>query len=238
MNNGGVLYYTDNRLDPKIFAVCKSQLRKAFAGEIVCSSLKPVPEFRRTVVLDDAEPGYVTMVRQIIRGLEELKSEYVFFCEHDVLYHPSHFDFVPEKEDTFYYNENVWRWDYPNDRFLRWDNMLTLSQLCVNRKLALTHYRMRLAKIYELGYDKLKSKEPDWARKWGYEPGGKKTRNGGFSQEASGTWKAALPNIDIRHGKNYSPPKVTLESFKHPPVGWKETTQDKIFGWNFNELFL
>lgn len=233
----GVLYYTSNNLDKNIEQACVKQLQNNFTKETVAVSLKPLNTFRRNFVVDGI-PSYTTMVRQIIRGLEELSCDYVFFVEHDVLYHKSHFEFVPELANTFYYNTNVWRWDYPSDRMVRWDKMFTLSQLVVNKKFALDHYRRRLTKIYEFGYDQIQSREPDWARKWGYEPGTKKPRNGGFSADVSDTWKSLLPNIDIRHKGTFSPAKVTLDSFKHQPTGWKETTKDKIFGWNLNELFL
>ena len=32
----------------------------------------------------------------------------------------------------------------------------------------------------EKSYDKLSGKDPQWARKWGYEPGMKLKRRGGF----------------------------------------------------------
>ena len=38
-----------------------------------------------------AQRGIVTMFRQILAGLEALDTEYAFCVEHDVLYHPSHF---------------------------------------------------------------------------------------------------------------------------------------------------
>ena len=49
------------------------------------------------------------MFKQILAGLEALDTDIVFFCEHDVLYYPSHFDFRPLKKDVIYYNTNVWK---------------------------------------------------------------------------------------------------------------------------------
>ena len=81
-----------------------------------------------------------------------------------------------------------------------------------------------------------KRHEPDWARKWGYEPGTKKRKRGGFSDDDFETWQSRYPIIDIRHGKTFSQSKVTLDSFIHPPVNFKESSLDKIPGWNFKEL--
>ena len=47
--------------------------------------------------------------RQILAGLEALDTDVVFMVEHDVLYHPSHFDFTPPERDIFYYNRNTWK---------------------------------------------------------------------------------------------------------------------------------
>ena len=50
--------------------------------------------------------GLEAYFTQIISALEKSKAEIVFMCEHDVLYHPSHFEFIPERKDKFYYNQN------------------------------------------------------------------------------------------------------------------------------------
>jgi hypothetical protein len=165
------------------------------------------------------------------------KADYVFFCEHDVLYHKSHFDFIPTADDVFFYNFNDWRWDYYTDRIIHYNELTSLSQLCVNRKFALDHYQRRQQKIIEWQLDVTRSREPRQGRIWGYEPGTKKTRNGGFSDDKCLTWKSEFPNVDIRHGHTFSKPKTTLDSFKHLPTGWEETTIDKVPGWDLKGLF-
>jgi hypothetical protein len=226
----GAIWYTDNRLDEKILRVCQEQIKKGFGGELITVSLKPV-DFGQNIVLD-LEPSYTTMVRQIITALEASTADYCFFLEHDVLYSPDHFKFVPTDDHTYYYNSNLWRWDYPHDRLIKYDGLTALSQMCVNRKFALDHYKLRLKMILEKEFDKITTREPAWARIWGYEPGTKKKRNGGFADERSDRWKSTTPNIDIRHKGTFSPPKVTLNSFKHLPSGWKERTMNQIEGWN------
>lgn len=230
----GIIFYTDSRLDEKIAAPVREQLFKAELP-IVSVSLKPLA-FGRNIVLD-LVPSYPTMVRQILAALEASTSDIVFFCEHDVLYSPTHFDFTPERDDTYYYNENNWRWDYPKDRVIRYDGLTSLSQLCCDRELALKHYQARLRSIEERGFDKIESRDPQWARIWGYEPGTKKRRNGGFMEEKSERWHSRFPNIDIRHRGTFSPPKVELESFKHKPSGWKESSLNKIHGWSKEYLW-
>lgn len=235
MVNKGIIYYTDNSLEEPIF----STVQKTIAASnlpIVSVSLKPI-DFGANLVIN-LPPNIVTMIRQIVKGLEESNSHHVFFCEHDVLYPLSHFDFTPPTDNIYYYNTNVWRWDYPKNRAIRYDRLISLSGLCANRNLALNHYKKRLEKILQMGWDRdTRRHEPDWARKWGYEPGTKKIRRGGFSDDDFDTWESKIPIIDIRHGKTFSPRKVTLDSFKHPPTNWQETTLEKIPGWNLRKLF-
>lgn len=230
----GIIYYTDNRLGEPIFSTVQQKIL-ASKLPIVSASLKPI-NFGDNLVLN-APASFVTMTKQIALALEESRADYVFFCEHDVLYPASHFEFEPIRDDIFYYNNNVWRWKYPEDFAITYDRLICLSGLCVNRKFALNHYRARIKKIDELELDKIKGHEPLWARRWGYEPGTKKTKRGGFSDDDFEVWTSKEPIIDIRHKKTFSPTKVTLDSFKHAPVNFQEIKLDQIIGWNLKELF-
>jgi len=219
------IYYTDNTLGEPLFS--ESQKTIAQSGlPIVSVSLKPI-DFGKNIVLD-IERGYIAYTRQILTALEKSESTYVFFTEHDVLYDKSHFDFIPPGNDIFYYNENCWRWDIKTDTMFRHDRMLSLSCMCCKRELALEFYWKRMMKITEVGYDQFMSREPKLARQWGYEPGTKQRRRGGLTDDDFETWSSEKPNIDVRHGKNFSPPKTKLSDFKHPPKWWKEINIKEI----------
>ena len=230
----GIIYYTDNRLSEPIFSIAQKQILAANLT-IVSVTLAPINLGKNFVL--DLNPGFLTMLKQIEKALEESDAAYVFFCEHDCLYPLSHFDFTPPKGNIFYYNANVWRWKYPENLAITYDRLISLSGLCVNREFVLDHYQRRLAKIKEMNWDKDTRHEPFWARKWGYEPGTKKVRRGGFSDDDFETWRSEYPIVDIRHGKTFSQSKVTLNSFIHKPTGWQEIALDKIPGWNLKELF-
>lgn len=229
MNTKGIIFYTNNNLDDVIRI--NVQAHTLMSGLPVTSiSLKPIDFGDNHIVV--GESGYVTMIKQIIAGLSIAEQKYVFFCEHDVLYHKSHFEFTPPKDNIWYYNKNVWRWKKGDDHAIRYDRMLPLSTLCVNREFALDHYLRRYKKMEEIGLDQFESREPSIARKWGYEPGTKKMKRGGFSDDDFETWESKYPNIDIRHKDTFSPSKVTLDSFKHKPTGWEEISVNKIPGWS------
>jgi len=212
---------------------CQRQLKKA-GLPIVAVCLKPIDFGDEIILMSDLRPSIITYYRQILAGLEYSRSKWVFFCEHDVLYHPSHFALEPERSDTYYYNNNMWRWRYLADFFISYDQYAGVSGLCANRELLLNHYLERLKQIKERGLQD--GRNPVWARRWGHEPG-KPRRRGGILDERSEIWRSEYPNIDIRHPGTWTPEKMTLDSFVNKPTGWKEATIDQIPGWTKEQLW-
>jgi len=230
-----VIYYTDNRIHGVIIDTARKFIKESGLPIVSCS-LKPI-DFGHNIVLEGRERSYPTMALQILTALKASTAKYVFFCEHDVLYHKSHFDFTPPRDDIYYYNVNNWRWDYPSDRAISYDELTSLSSLCCNRETAINHYEYRLKLINRWGLDKIRSREPRWARKFGYEPGTKPRRRGGVTNEEHIKRKSEFPNVDIRHDRTFSKPKTTLDSFIHPPTNWRETALDGIPEWDLKTLF-
>jgi hypothetical protein len=236
--NIGAIYYTDLRPSPNILKICQEQIRRSWDGDIVSVSLnKPISFGNKNLVLENRNRSYPTMVDQIIMALEASTADYVFFLEHDVLYGSSHFKFEPKRDDTYYYNVNNWRWRYPTDVAITYEWLASLSQLCCNRELSLAHFKLRMQKAREQNLDINRSREPRWARRWGYEPATKRKSNGGFSDEPFEYWQSEFPNVDIRHKNTLSRDKTTLSDFIHPPTTWKEINIQDIPGWNLKELF-
>ena len=235
MSEKGIIYYTDNRLRKSLFLLAQRYIAEANLPIVSCS-LKPI-EFGENIVVENALRSYPTMALQILTALEKSTAKYVFFCEHDVLYHKSHFDFIPPTDDIYYYNINNYRWWFGHDTAITYDGLTSLSGLCCNRELAIRHYKYRLKKIEDWGLDKIRSREPRWARKFGYEPGTKKRRRGGITNEDHIKRKSEFPNIDVRHPGTFSAPKVALDSFKHKPENWNEIPIEEIPYWDLKKLF-
>lgn len=231
----GVIYYTDNRIKNPIRDVVKHFIKKS-ALPIVSTSLSPI-KFGKNIVLENRLRSYPTYILQIYEALINLNTKYVFFCEHDVLYHKSHFDFTPPKDDVFYYNSNVWRWKLHNFKLATYTKMRPLSCLCVNRELAIDHYKKRVEKAKELGLSETRSREPRTGVVWGYEPGTKPTSRGGFSNDKADDWTSEFPNIDIRHNKTFTSIKLDPNDFKTLPDGYREINYDEIPGWDLKALF-
>lgn len=223
---GGVIYYTDNKLDASIMTKCQEQLKQAIGDKrLVSISLEPI-SFGDNIHMP-LERGYVTMAKQILAGLKELDTDYVFFCEHDVLYHPSHFDFVPPKDDVYYYNTNVWRVRYSDGLGVKVDDCRQLSGLCANRELLIKHYEKRVSLLEK------REKEEDfnrYIRKMGFEPGthGRAERVDDYKSEV---WNSRYPNLDIRHDGTLTPSRWSKDEFRNEKytVGWTQST--KVEGW-------
>lgn len=215
----GVIYYSDNRPDPAILEACRRQLKVAAAGRPIVSVTLGAPVDLGTNIVVSAQPGYLTMARQILTALEWLEADVVFFCEHDLLYHPSHFDFEPSDGQTYFYNQNTWKVDAATGRAVHY-RCEQLSGLCVDRALAVDHFRRRVAQIERSGF----------SRRMGFEPG-KPIKRGGLDDYPRATWMSAAPNIDIRHDRNLTRSRWSPEEFRDQRYcqGWTEA--DAVPGW-------
>ena len=237
----GAIYYTDNQLNEKIASKVRDRLEDISVEKyinITSASLKKLDFGVKNIRFPSLKRGYLAMYKEILGALENSSDEIVFFTEHDVLYHPSHFDFIPKDNNTFYYNQNVW--------YLRQDghalhyDVNQLSGLCVWRETALIHYREKFKKIEEM-YNLL-VKDNDytefnrWIRFMGHEPF---THNrieweNKFKSEG---WKSEYPNIDIRFGENSTGMRWKKEQYRNQNllINWQET-ESTIPGWGETKL--
>lgn len=214
----GCVYYTDSRLDDKIATAVRNQIESCCHGyDIVSVSLKPLT-FGRNFV-QEGERGYLTMFKQILKGLEECQADIVFLTEHDVIYHKSHFDFVPPRDDIFYYNENTWKVDSRSGQAVFYYTKQT-SGCCAYRKLLVEHYRKRVERVEKEGF----------TRRMGFEPGCHQFPRG-VDHYTAERWMSETPNIDIRHTTNLTQSRWSKGQFRSQKScqGW--TLADEVPGW-------
>lgn len=223
--NKGIIYYTHNTLEEPIFSKVQQQILKSNLPIVSCS-LKSI-DFGENIVLD-LEPGVLTMCKQILTALKRSTADTIFFCEHDVLYSPTHFNFDLPSRDKFYYNTNVWRWFYPTNRVVTWESVRSLSGLCVDREFAIKHYELRIKVLEENG----------WRTRYGFEPGCRKIDRGGITDDEYVDWKSELPNIDIRHWGTITPRKCHETSFarKDELATFKKIHLSEVPGWDYKFL--
>jgi predicted O-methyltransferase YrrM len=216
----GIIYYTDNELDENLMKACQKQLLKVSGGKkIVSVSLKPI-DFGQNIVLPLSRER-LTMFKQILTALLVIDTDIVFFSEHDVLYPPSHFDFIPPDRNVWYYNGNYWFLRLSDGHTLHYD-ATPLSGLCVYRDIAIKHYQERIAMVekdgrysHSMGYEPMVYQKIQWENMYTYE-----------------IFKTASPVIDIKHGKNLTEARWTKDLFQRKPTGWEEGTIDTIPGWD------
>lgn len=219
----GIIYYTDNQLPFKLAHKVRKQILKANLP-VVSTSLKPM-DFGTNIALP-YKRGWEAYFRQILTALEASTSDIIYFCEHDWLYHLSHFDFTPERKDTFYYNWNWWRVRSVDGKAVHYDTQL-VPGIVGYRELFVEYYRQVVAYLEKEGFTS------DTAHKVGFEPGTHKR------VEFAGKYKverfdSAFPIIDIRHGNNLTSSKWSQDEFRNAKnaQNWKET--DEIPGWGKN----
>jgi len=197
----GFVYYTDNQCEERILKVVRDNLSAVRNGnKIVSVSHYPI-EFGENIVME-MNRGHLTMFKQILAGLEAIDSDIVFMTEHDVVYHPSHFDFTPPKKDVFYYNENTWKVDAKSGQALFYYTKQT-SGLCAYRELLLEHYRKRVERVEKEGF----------TRSMGFEPGTHSFPRGVDNYKAE-RYMSEHPNIDIRHSNNLTWSRFKKEQFR------------------------
>lgn len=223
-----IITYTDNAISDEIAIPCQKQMLKV-GLPIYNVSLKPMNFGTKNIVFN-AERGYLTFFRQVVAGLEAATEDIVFMCDHDLLYHPSHFDFTPPQRDIFYYNLNVWRVRATDGYAIHYDAKQS-NMLVGYRELMLDNYRRRIAWVEKNG----------WSTILGFEPGTQK-RVPEFNSDRSEIYWSEFPSLDIRHGKNLTRSKWKPTDFRNgirSCPNWKES--DSVPGWgliknNFNNL--
>jgi hypothetical protein len=215
----GLVYYTNNSPAENIFLACQKQLKKCmkvWGFPIYSISQKPI-DFGVNFVMD-LESSVSSMFKQILRGIEECKTDIIFLIEHDVLYHPSHFDFTPTKEDHFYYNRNEWRVSSTTGKAVFYEHN-DVSQLCAQRDLLLAHYTKVVESVEKGGFK----------HSYGFSPPKglpKELQTGHYT-----CYKSAVPNLDIRHPNAFTPQRMNKSDFRSERScrGWTES--DGVPGW-------
>lgn len=221
----GAIYYSDGRAPKGIQDTVQAHIAYGI-DDIVSCTLVPM-EFGRNIHFK-GERGYLTMHRQILTALEASTADIVYFTEHDVVYHSSHFSFIPPQKDTFYYNTNVWQLRLEDGFAFRTDDCRKLSQLVCYRELAIEHFKKKV--VY------LEHKDTSQRMKRaGFEPGThfRVPELSGKSER----FESEHPSIDVRHSGNLTRSKWSTDDFRNKKYaeGWQET-YNNIEGWDISDL--
>jgi len=197
----GIVYYTDNQCEERIADTARKILNASVNGHRIVSVSQYPIDFGDNFVMP-LKRSVLTMFEQMLKGIEEIDSDVIFFAEHDVLYNKSHFSFDPPDKNVYYYNDNMWKLDAKTGQALHHCEMKQVSGLVAHRELLLDHYTRRVDFVKENGF----------SNRLGYEPGKKKPR--GLDNFKYEYFTSEVPIVDIKHGKNITPGRFKLDQYR------------------------
>lgn len=232
-----IVYYTDDSLPLPFAEFVRKRLLAAAEGKPIVSVSHQPLDFGQNVCVGKLERSHLSMYKQMYAGALAAKTRYIALAEHDCLYTPEHFNWIPPQEDVFYYNVNHWFVQHGGERSgqYSYQRRRPLSQLICGREVFL---RAVEEKIWMLENGWMIRKGMAGACEPGCrppeeamvkvpveqmmaalpcEPGVDATKQEYVAALAEfkdlgkelGRWKAEafrtqLPNLDIRHGGNFS----------------------------------
>ena len=212
----GILYYSDNQLNMRLSLTCRKWI--AMSGLPITSvTLKPT-KFGSNISLP-LERGYETLYKQILVGLMAMKEDVVFFTEHDDLYHPSYFEFIPADKNTYYYNGNYWFIRLTDGFAIHYD-VSPLSGMCAYRDILINNFKERVAMIkkqgfnYQMGFEPMTHRRINWKNWYDFE-----------------VYQSEVATVDFCHSGNLTKKRWSLDQFRRKPKFWQESDYKHIPGW-------
>lgn len=205
---------------------CQELLLKAAGGiPIVSVSQKPI-SFGENYCLGDIGRCGLSIDLQLMEGLKHIATKWVALAEHDCIYSAEHFAWTPPDDKHFFYNDHNWLAQWKNPRFPEWDGMFSFKRLRrVQSQLICATELLREATDIKL---KVLS-DPSWLKRYARgrlgEPGSadlaRAIKMSRFKDVrhlrpllkeyitgyAARDWRTKIPNIDIRHGNNFTGPR-------------------------------
>jgi hypothetical protein len=180
----GILYYSHNNIDgtPLNDACRKSLLDSGLP--ITSVTHEPIDLGRNIVV--NRPRALLSMLENIVQGLETMTEDYIFLAEHDCIYHPSHYDY---ESDHISCNINMWRfapdgfYKHPSDRPCLSSFSGPRLQLLESMRFKLAQFRRRLNR-----FDPMVRAYPPFI----FEP---------MRQDAK-RYSSEIPSLDARHLRN------------------------------------
>jgi hypothetical protein len=220
-----IVYLTDNSLDAEIADLCRRKLVEA-AGDLPIVSVSQQPiELGYNVCVGEIGRCWLSLYKQLLAGCDAaVGSEWVVVAEHDCLYTREHLNYTPADHSVFWYNDNRWlvQWggNHPelNGMYSWWPGSLALSQLVCSRALLWECIAERVA-FLESGTEAgaFGKAEPGVIPPSVLRKAQQRARSGSsaylreyldyLTRYEHKTFKTRLPNLDIRHGTNFTGPK-------------------------------
>ena len=220
-----IIYLTDNTLEKSIADKCREiLLREHGDNPIISVSQKPI-DLGINICVGDIGKSWMSLFKQQLAGLEAATTKYVAIAEHDCMYTREHFDWIPPKDDVFYYNHNhylvEWHGNHPeiDGMYSKWSrHRNALSQLICSRDLLYNSIKEKLDLLNKGLLIMRKAGEPGAfpdnflanAAKWAIS--GRCVHLMKYLERYMQTYThedfvTKIPNLDIRHKTNFTGPR-------------------------------
>jgi len=220
-----ILYLTDNSLDESIAQRCREILvREAGDNPIISVSQYPI-KLGQNVCVGAIGRSWMSLFKQQLAGLEQVKTKFIAIAEHDCLYTREYFDWEPPRDDIFYYNHNhylvEWHGNHPeiDGMYSRWSrHRNALSQLICTKQLLLDSIVEKLDLLNRGLAIMRKAGEPGAFPDGFLAVAAKWAISGRCNHLVSSLEKyvkkythkdfvTTIPNLDIRHKTNFTGPR-------------------------------
>jgi len=157
-----IVYYTDNKIEMSLAAAVRNHLKK-MAGPIPIISVSQKPlDFGKNICVGFKEKSYKSMYEQMLVGVKAApENSIVYLCEHDIFYHPSHFEKVPEEKDCVYINQNKFYWKNGYNSFFKSPKQKAWSQTIGNREYLLNKLEQKTEDGLRVRWFKWDSNRPN-----------------------------------------------------------------------------
>lgn len=212
-----IIYYTGNYLKPELEKIAQYYLLRAVEKKkIISVSQKPI-DFGDNICVGNIGKSHHSLFYQALKGAEATDTEYIALAEDDCLYTSEHFNYMPPTDDIFYYNTNCWfvQWSGSKiDGMYSYHRRKAMSQLICNREIFIKAVKEKINMI-ETGFE-IRKGQPGAC-----EPGVCDDRKAFIKAKEKWEWakfkdvgkedkwtalgfRTLNPNLDIRHGNNFS----------------------------------
>lgn len=224
-----IIQCTDNSLDPQLAEVCRRVLlREAGDQPIISVSQKPISAFGENIVVGEIGRSWISYYKQMLAGCEAAPTDIIVMTEHDCMYTHEHLTWEIEDTSVFWYNSNCWLTEGPGGNhtelfglYSYWPRRLAMSQLICDKRLLIAAITERLNILSTggtmdrnfLGYGEpgvISERALAMVRQ--YADSGQPVRLEPYLKDYLTRYEHKVfttvnPNLDIRHGSNFSGPK-------------------------------
>uniref|UniRef100_A0A6M3IQD1 Glycosyltransferase n=1 Tax=viral metagenome TaxID=1070528 RepID=A0A6M3IQD1_9ZZZZ len=141
-----IIYCSSNMEEPEFEQRIRDNILKVSGGlPIISVTQKPIENFGINIVVGSniGVSGF-NFFRQSLIACENAKTRFVISAEADTLYPPDYFEYIPEKDDVCYRNNNLYVMAHKRAIFWKKEEGATHAQV-INRE----YYINRLKKLFK-----------------------------------------------------------------------------------------